>query len=281
MPYSIEYKRTTWGRAVTLVSNARRRSKKRNVKMELTIEWVDEQLKKGACQITGIPFNLEATTEHHTRRWDAPSLDRIDKTKPYNETNTRVVLWAVNCALSEYGTEVMLPILKAMIKGIEDAQKKSTTPVSTGPDQTGRDDTEPSAISTTRAWQNGDDANDYRGATQGENSYRSAKEGSGDSMGYGSGEVGAPQAPKNSQDPGHAESTVGSVEEFFERVRSKSRELDLVTGATRDAIQQSDYRRIESLQGPLDKAFQSLEKELEELRKARNFNRNANTSGDA
>ena len=72
--------------------------------MELTIEWVDEQLKKGACQITGIPFNLEATTEHHTRRWDAPSLDRIDKTKPYNETNTRLVLWAVICALSDYGT---------------------------------------------------------------------------------------------------------------------------------------------------------------------------------
>jgi hypothetical protein len=79
----------------------------------------------------------------------------------------------------------------------------------------------------------------------------------------------SPATPKDSQDTGEPSSTVNSAEEFFERVRSKSRELDLVTGATRDAIQQSDHRRIESLQRPLDEAFQELEKTLKELREAR------------
>ncbi len=240
MGYSIEYKKTTWGRAVTLLSNARARCKSKNVDMQLTTEWVNQRLENGTCEITGIAFNLNPTTEYHTRRWDAPSLDRIDKTKPYTEENTRVVLWAVNCALAEYGTEIMLPILKAMVKGIEDAQEKSVTSVSTGPDQTGRVDTQSSALPTARTWKDSDDANDYRGATQGENSYRSAKEGSGDGMGYRDAEVGAPQAHKDSQDTGHAKSTVGSVEEFFERVRSQSRELDLAAGTARKVRQFGD-----------------------------------------
>ena len=132
MAYIDDYKRTTRGRALTLLSNARKRSKERNVPLKLSVEWVEEKLIIGTCQITCIPFNLEPTPDHVTRRWDAPSLDRIDKHLPYNKTNTRVVLWAVNCALSEYGTEIMLPILKAMINGIENAEKKSTTPVPAG-----------------------------------------------------------------------------------------------------------------------------------------------------
>ena len=80
--------------------------------------------------------------------------------------------------------------------------------------------------------------------------------------------MGAPATPKNSKDIGNTESTVDSVEEFFERVRSKSRELDLVVGATRGAIQQSDHRRVESLQRSFDEKIQSLEKTLKELREA-------------
>ena len=45
-------------------------------------------------------------------------------------------------------------------------------------------------------------------------------------------EMGTPKTPKDSKDTGHTESTVGSVEEFFERVRRKSRELDLAIKST-------------------------------------------------
>ena len=118
------------------------------------------------------------------------------------------------------------------------ANQKSTTPIPTGPNRARKNNPQLGFVFTAGPGENSDDANDYRGATQGENSYRSAKEGSGDSVGHRDAEVGAPQAPTDSQDPGHAESTVGSVEEFFERVRSKSRELDLAAG-TASKIRQS------------------------------------------
>ena len=57
------------------------------------------------------------------------------------------------------------------------AKKNTTAPVSTGPDREGQVSAESGAVPTTGAWQDHDDLDDYRGATQGPNSYRSAKEG--------------------------------------------------------------------------------------------------------
>jgi hypothetical protein len=48
--------------------------------------------------------------------------------------------------------------------------------------------------------------------------------------------MGAPATPKDSKDTRDAESTVDSAREFFKRVRSQSRELDLATGTTRGSI---------------------------------------------
>jgi 5-methylcytosine-specific restriction endonuclease McrA len=62
-------------------------------------------------------------------------------------------------------------------KGNRRAQENTTAPVSTGPDREGQVSAEPGAVPTTGAWQDHDDFDDYRGATQGQNSYRSAKEG--------------------------------------------------------------------------------------------------------
>ena len=121
-------------------------------------------------------------------------------------------------------------------KGNRRAKENTTTPVSAGDYIPGAVGAELGSVSTPWTWEDSDDANDYRGATQGENSYRSAKEGSGNSMGHGGKEMESPATPKDSQDTGDTGSTVNSVEEFFERVRSKSRELDLVTGATRGSI---------------------------------------------
>jgi len=100
----------------------------------------------------------------------------------------------------------------------------------------GEDNSQLGFVFTTGIGEDSDDLNDYRGATQGENSYRSAKEGSGDSMGHGGKEMGTPETPKDSQDIGDTSSTVNSAREFFERVHSKSRELDLATGTARGSI---------------------------------------------
>lgn len=89
--------------------------------------------------------------------------------------------------------------------------------------------------------------------------------------------MGTSETPKDSKDIRDTEPTVSSVEQFFERVRSKSRELDMAARATIDALYESDHRRVESLQGSFDQKIQELEKTLEEIRKTLDLDRDANT----
>ena len=180
----IEAKRTTRGRAFVLINNARSRSLKKNIHMELSHEWVEEHLKRGTCELTNLPFSFEPPPEGLTRRPDAPSLDRIDKHKHYTEDNTRVILWAVNCALAEYGTEVMLPILKAMVKGIEDAQAKSTASLPAGHYSKSEEHTKHGALLTSGTREDHYDLDHYQRTVSGEDSdYRTQTRG-GDSVAH-------------------------------------------------------------------------------------------------
>lgn len=212
MANSDAYKRTIKGRAVTLMSNARARCKNKNVEIFITQEWVEKHLVRGTCELTGIPFSFEPPPKGVTRRWDAPSLDRISKHKPYTEENTRVILWAVNCALAEYGTEVMLPILKAMIKGIEDAQALSATPLSTGDNQQGEVYPELGSFSATWTGQNSDYPYGYSGTISGQNIDHSTQESSGNSMGLRGYEVATSTTPQSEQDNWQLNPTYGWIE---------------------------------------------------------------------
>jgi hypothetical protein len=212
MAFSVDYKRTVKGRAVSLLSNARKRCKEKEIELHLTQEWVEEHLVRGTCEITGLHFCFEPPDQKATRRWDAPSLDRIDKDKHYTKENTRVILWAVNCALAEYGTKIMLPILKAMVKGIESANKKTITPLPTGIDNQGVDNTTTGLVSTAGTREDSYDLDHYRRTVSGEDSdYRTQTRG-GDSVGYGGQQVGTPQAPEGEQDNWQLHPTYGWIE---------------------------------------------------------------------
>jgi hypothetical protein len=189
-----------------------------NGKVTITLDWIVERLEKGICEATGDKLTTQ------TKQPNTASLDRIDPNNPdYTPENSRIVTWQFNNMKGAYSDEEFLRVAKQL----KNVKKKSTPHISNSGNRKSKNSAESSTILSMRIGKNTDRADDYRGAVQGENSYRRTKEGSGDSVGHRDAEVGAPQAPTNSQDPGHAESTVSSVEEFFERVRSKSRELDL------------------------------------------------------
>jgi hypothetical protein len=209
---SHDYKRTTWGRAKVLLNNARKRCRDKNVNISLSTEWIQAHLERGTCEITGMPFSFEPPPEGITRRPDAPSLDRISKHEHYTEENSRVILWAVNCALSEYGTDNMLPILKAMIKGIEDAQTKSATPVSTTDYREGEVYPELGTFSATGTWEDYYDAHHYCGANARKNADSSTQASSGDSMGHRGSEVGASVSLEGEQDNWQLHPAYGWIE---------------------------------------------------------------------
>jgi hypothetical protein len=225
-----KYRSTVAGRATILISNAKRRCKDKNVEFHLTREWVEERLVLNTCEITGMSFSFEPPPNGLSRRIDAPSLDRIDKNKNYTEENTRVILWGVNCALSEYGTEMMLPILKATVNGIENAKQKSTTPVPTGTDQQGEVYPELGSFSATGTWQDGNNPDNHCGADAREDANHSTEEGSGDSVGRGDKEVGTPQTLDNGQMYGDTSPALTSTLQLNRHINNQLRERCLVDG---------------------------------------------------
>lgn len=62
-----------------------------------------ERFKAGVCEMTGIPFDMNAAGK---RRWNSPSIDRIDSRKGYVYGNVRFILWSVNASLSNWGEAV-------------------------------------------------------------------------------------------------------------------------------------------------------------------------------
>jgi hypothetical protein len=60
----------------------------------------------GRCEVTGIRFSSEKLAGRSIRPFQ-PSLDRIESSKGYNADNCRLVLTAVNLAMSAWGEEVL------------------------------------------------------------------------------------------------------------------------------------------------------------------------------
>jgi len=67
---------------------------------------------QGRCEISGIQFSDEQIPGC-SRRPFIPSIDRIKPKEPYIFDNCRLVCWAVNRALGEWGDEVFWRIVKA------------------------------------------------------------------------------------------------------------------------------------------------------------------------
>jgi hypothetical protein len=197
--WRVDYVETTRGRALKLINNARKRSKLKNIEIDLPVEWLEEKLINNECEITKLPFDL-SKPDKHTRRYNAPSLDRIDKTKGYTPDNTRLVLWLVNCALSEYGSDTVLPVLKKMITGIENAQENTSAPVSAGDYIQGAVGAELGSVSTPWTWEDDDQPHHHCGTIPRQDTDHRAKAGSGDGMGHGGTEVGAPKTLESFKD---------------------------------------------------------------------------------
>ena len=114
---SREYKRTPFGRFMSLLTSARKRARDKGVKFLLSVEWLKEQweYQNGCCKLTGIPFNLDSV-KHRNYNPFAPSLDAIDPTKGYTPENTRLVCTAINIALNAWGEEVYYEVSIAYLK---------------------------------------------------------------------------------------------------------------------------------------------------------------------
>lgn len=84
------------------------RARAKGLPFDLDFQWVAHRIERQdfRCALSGIAFFCDRS-RIGTRNPYAPSLDRIDCAKGYTRDNVRVVLYALNVMLSDWGLEVV------------------------------------------------------------------------------------------------------------------------------------------------------------------------------
>lgn len=92
-------------RAQRLYGNAQKRAKEQDWPApDFDSLWIEEKILAGACEVTGIPFDLVgqvSNTVHAKNPW-VPSIDRIDSAKPYAKSNVQLVVYMYNVCKAEF-----------------------------------------------------------------------------------------------------------------------------------------------------------------------------------
>lgn len=103
--------------AVCLLCHSRIRSNKKNKcsDFDLTLEWIENKILNGFCEITNLPFSLNKNTEYRVNPF-YPSLDKINPKKGYTMDNCRLVCYIYNIAKGEYSDEILLTFAKKLIE---------------------------------------------------------------------------------------------------------------------------------------------------------------------
>jgi hypothetical protein len=73
-----------------LYRTTKRSAEKRGLTFELSLQWFEDRLATGTCEISGVKFVVESKSPF------SPSPDRIDNDIGYVESNCRMIVWSLN-----------------------------------------------------------------------------------------------------------------------------------------------------------------------------------------
>ena len=93
-----------------LLQGSKQRAKERGLQFDLTLDWILERW-TGCCELTGLPFRLDVIK----RDLYSPSIDRINSTQGYTQSNCRLVLWAINMFKSNGSDDDIYTIAQALM----------------------------------------------------------------------------------------------------------------------------------------------------------------------
>ena len=87
-------------RARTMLKSARTSASKKNLPFDLTVDWIEQKLIDGLCEVSGISFDFESMNTgkwgHGSQNPFSPSLDRTVPELGYTKDNVKVVVWIYN-----------------------------------------------------------------------------------------------------------------------------------------------------------------------------------------
>jgi hypothetical protein len=118
MPRNVDKRRNLYEtdmtfRARQLVRAIEKRCRRNGIPFELDPEWLASRLSAGRCELSGIKFELKIHRSDRAHPF-SPSVDRIAPSLGYTKSNCRVVLFALNMAMSDFGIDILLQMTDAV-----------------------------------------------------------------------------------------------------------------------------------------------------------------------
>ena len=188
----------------SFLNGAKYRAKRDSVPFCLTREYL-LSIATDECPIFHTPFEWGPSgLGAGNAKPNGPTLDRIEPDLGYVVGNVAFISYRAN-RLKDNGTMQDHYDIADWLWTHLYAKKNAAPPLPKRTNLQSAVGAELGSVSTPWTWEDSDHADDYSGATQGENAYNSAKESSGDGVGRGGKEVGPPQAPQSEQDHGQPE----------------------------------------------------------------------------
>jgi len=183
------------------IGSAKRRAKRDGVPFSITGDYL-LSIATDECPVFHTPFEwgLSGLGQGNAKP-NGPTLDRIEPHLGYVEGNVAFISYRAN-RLKDDGTMQEHYDIADWIWNHLYAKPNSTPPVPKRTNLKGIHNSKPGPIPTTRVGKDNYYADDYLRTVRWDNPDHSTQEGSRDSMGRGSEEVGTSEAPKSEQDNG-------------------------------------------------------------------------------
>ena len=102
-------------KALILLRSMKHRAKAKGLECSLSLEWIQQRLDAGVCELSGLPFVIPMGQGRQVRSPYIPSVDRIEASCGYVEDNCRMILWGLNAAFAAWGAETFAPIAQAWL----------------------------------------------------------------------------------------------------------------------------------------------------------------------
>jgi hypothetical protein len=96
---------------------ARRRAEQHGLPIDISTDHIVSlyEQQEGRCALTGIPFDLGPAPTNKRANPYIFSIDRIEPSLGYTKSNVRLVIWAINWALGEWGEDVYRQVARCYL----------------------------------------------------------------------------------------------------------------------------------------------------------------------